>query len=250
MTWELLTEALPFLAIGFVAQLFDGALGMGFGVISYTVLIALGFPKIEASAAINGAKIFTGAVSGGAHMYYRNIDWVLFKRLALAGVVGGGIGAYLLIALPHDWVGPVVNGYLILIGLVIVWRAGHPAPANATPARAMAVGGVGGTLEALSGVWGPLVTSHLVAMGLRPRFVVGSVSLAEFVVAVAVFIMLVGQVSLDEIGPTVIGLVAGALLAAPIAAKLARDLPPRWMMIGVGVLVIGTSLYRLGRDLL
>ena len=81
-----------FCAIGFIAQMFDGVLGMGFGVVSSTVLTIVGFPRAVVSAAVNGAKIFTGIASGLSHAWYRNVDWRLFLMLGIAGLVGGIFG--------------------------------------------------------------------------------------------------------------------------------------------------------------
>lgn len=239
---------LIYIAIGFVAQLFDGALGMGFGVISYTVLTALGYPREVVSASVNGAKIFTGAASGAAHMWYRNIDWRLFGLLAAAGAIGGAIGVGLLLLAPGSWIGLLINLYLVLVGVLIIRRAFRPAAPRTLPARNAGIGLAGGVLEALAGVWGPLVTSNLVVAGTSPRYVIGSVSLAETVVAVVVFTLLIGHVGMEQLAGTVVGLAVGAVVAAPIAARFVREVSPRWLMLGVGGLVIATSLFRLARS--
>ena len=243
MDWSLLL----FAGIGFVAQLFDGAIGMGFGLISYTVLTGMGYPKAVVSASVNGAKMFTGAIAGFAHIRQQNVDWPMLWLLAAGGVAGAVVGALALINLPHDWLTPVINGYLVIVGIIILWRSGHAMPHVTTPVRTAGVGVAGGVLEALSGVWGPLVTSNLVAMGSIPRYVVGSVTVAEAIVAVAVFTMLVGHVGVENLSRAVLGLLLGAILAAPLAARLTRQIPKRLLMIAVGLLVIATSGFRLIR---
>ena len=45
-----LLDVLPFIAVGFAAQMIDGALGMAFGVISTTLLVSIGVPPAAASA--------------------------------------------------------------------------------------------------------------------------------------------------------------------------------------------------------
>jgi uncharacterized protein len=235
----------PYVVIGFLAQMFDGTLGMGFGVISYTVLTAMGYPKEVVSASVNGAKMFTGSLSSLAHLYHRNIDWRMFGLLALGGVIGAVLGALALVKLPHDWMNPVIYSYLMLVGVIILWRAYHAVHSHGGPAKVIGIGGAGGVLEALSGVWGPLVTSNLVAIGLTPRFVVGSVTVAETVVAVTVFVILVGSLGWDVVTHSVFGLMIGAAMAAPIAARFTRTLPKRTLMVAVGLLVLLTSSYRL-----
>ena len=59
-----LAHLLPFIAIGFAAQLVDGALGMAFGVITNTLLVAvLGVPPAQASQRVHIVECFTTATS-------------------------------------------------------------------------------------------------------------------------------------------------------------------------------------------
>ncbi len=238
-----------FFAIGLLAQLFDGALGMGFGVISSTTLTALGYPRAAVSGAVNGAKIFTGLASGASHIYYRNIDWKLFAQLVVGGLLGALPGALLVARSNGLWISLLISSYLILVGIFIVHKARQPHKLLTTTRRSIGVGVAGGFLEAVSGVWGPLVTSSMVALGSTPRTVVGTANLAEFVIAVFVFAILVHHIELATIGYSVIALALGALVAAPIAAKLSTEIPRRALMMGVGLLVILTSSIRIARDL-
>jgi uncharacterized protein len=238
-----------FLAIGFIAQVFDGALGMGFGVISSTTLTALGYPRAAVSGAVNGAKIFTGLSSGIAHIYYRNIDWKLFGLLVAGGLIGALPGAFLIAKQTGAMMSLVISGYLILVGIFIIRKAHEPHKQMTTAPRSFGIGVAGGFLEAVSGVWGPLVTSSMVALGSTPRTVVGTVNLAEFVVAIFVFAILVHHIELATIGYSVIALALGALVAAPFAAKMTTTIPRRTLMMGVGILVILTSVIRMARDL-
>ena len=94
--WPTRRVLLPFILIGFAAQLVDGALGMAFGQISSTLLISIGVPPAAASAGVHTAETFTTAVSGISHVAHRNVDWRLFFRLVIPGVIGGVLGAYVL----------------------------------------------------------------------------------------------------------------------------------------------------------
>lgn len=234
-----------FVAIGFVAQLFDGALGMGFGVISYTVLSSVGIPHTVVSASVNGAKIFTGAVSGASHIRHKNIDWRMFSLLAGCGAVGGILGVFMLTQVPAEIIRPIIAAYLTLVGFYVIIRAYRANPAEVSTQRTAIIGGAGGFLEATAGVWGPLVTSNLIASGSKPRYAVGSGNLAEFVVAFAVATMLLAHIGLESFSKAVIGLLVGAAVSAPIAARFARQLPARTLTVGVGLMVIITSIYRL-----
>jgi uncharacterized membrane protein YfcA len=238
-----------FVAIGFVAQLCDGAIGMGFGVISSTVLAAIGLPREIASASVNGAKLLTGAASGTAHVLLRNVDWRMLAVLASAGALGGIAGSLLLARHAGPVLGVLVSVYLIGVGVLILRRAFETSSGNVGRARIGGVGLAGGFLEAMSGVWGPLVTSKLVAFGAQPRYAVGTGSIAETFVAGVVFAVLVSHLGFAQLSSAMLGLIGGALLAVPLAALVARELPRRPLMIAVGVMVMVLSVIRLARDL-
>jgi uncharacterized membrane protein YfcA len=237
-----------FVVLGFVAQLCDGALGMGFGAISAAALTALGLPREVASASVNGAKLLTGTASGAAHLWHRNVSGVLLAKLAAAGVLGGLVGATVLARYSHWLVDALASTCLLLIGLYIVLRAFWAQGEHRPPRHVPLVGTAGGITEALAGVWGPLVTSSLVALGVHPRFAVGTSSVAETFVAAAVFVTLVNHLGFATLSTSVLGLLAGALLAAPLAARLIREIPRRPLMLAVGLLVIALSVVRLLRD--
>ena len=242
-------ETWLFAAVGFLAQVFDGALGMGFGAISSAVLAAVGVPREVASASVNGAKLFTGTASGLSHVWMRNVDGRMLVVLSIAGILGGSLGATLLTRSLARWIGIAISCYLLAAGAFIVWRALHTLPNRASSRAQGGVGFAGGLLEATSGVWGPLVTSNLVALGANPRHVVGTGAVAETFVAATVFGLLVSHVGLARLSGIALGLLCGAMIAAPYAALLARRVSVRPFTIAVGVLVMATSLLRLARDL-
>src|SRR2546423_13664461 len=90
----MLTEYVLLGAIGFLAQLVDGALGMAFGVISTTAMLSMGVPPAQASAIVHTAEIFTTAASAGSHIWHRNVDWRLGLPLRVAGGLGAVLGAW------------------------------------------------------------------------------------------------------------------------------------------------------------
>ena len=115
-------DLLPFILIGFAAQLVDGALGMAFGVISNTLLLSLGMRPSVASATVHTVESFTTAVSGISHLLHRNVDGWLFVRIVVPGIIGGITGAYLLTQVSAEVARPVVLTYLTGIGLYLLWR--------------------------------------------------------------------------------------------------------------------------------
>jgi uncharacterized protein len=230
-------------AVGFVAQLIDGALGMAFGLISTTFMLAAGLPPAHASAVVHTAEIATTAVAGASHVASRNIDRDLFLRLAIAGVAGGVLGAYILSNIEGKAIRPLVGAYLLVMGVLILMRAARALPLeDARPGYAPPLGLVGGFLDAVGGGgWGPLVTSTLIGSGQAPRKVIGSVSLAEFFVATAIagtFLAELGTMHLQH----VLALGVGGILAAPFAGLVVKRARPRLLLFAVGLLVTGLAV--------
>jgi len=245
------TALLPFILIGFAAQLVDGALGMAFGVICNTLLVAvLGVPPATASARIHVVEIFTTGASGLSHLFHRNIDWPLFWRLLIPGVVGGVLGAYVLTSLHADVVKPFVLGYLVLIGIWLLVRGLLYPPKIHKPKVVAPLAVVGGFLDAAGGGgWGPVVTSNLLVQGGEPRKVVGTVNSVEFFLAVAVSAAFIWHLGFEQIlGPT-LGLIIGGVAAAPLGAMMAKRFSPKLMLVMVGIVLISTSAFGLYRAL-
>ena len=235
------SEILLFAGIGFLAQMIDGALGMAFGVIASSSLIAFGAPPAIASAAVHAAEVVTTGISGASHIWHRNVDRGLFLRLVITGVLGGVAGAYILTDLPEEIVKPIVTIYLSAMAIVIFLRVAKKLPRK-FPLPIPAVGGAGGFLDAIGGGgWGPLVASTLIATGDEPRRTIGSVNLAEFFVTVAVSVTFFTQLDLATYGKVVIGLIIGGGIAAPLAGYLIKIIPPRAALVLVGVVVAALS---------
>jgi uncharacterized membrane protein YfcA len=246
-----LSALLPFILIGFAAQLVDGALGMAFGVICNTLLVAvLGVPPATASARIHVVEIFTTGASGLSHLFHRNIDWPLFWRLLIPGVIGGVLGAYVLTSLHADIVKPFVLAYLVAIGIWLLVRGLLYPPKISKPKVVAPLAVVGGFLDAAGGGgWGPVVTSNLLVQGGEPRKIVGTVNSVEFFLAVSVSIAFIWHLGFEEIlGPT-LGLIIGGVAAAPLGAYMAKRFSPKVMLVLVGIVLTATSAFGLYRAL-
>lgn len=236
-------DVLLFVAVGFVAQMIDGAIGMAYGVTSTSVMLSLGIPPATASACVHAAETFTTAASGAAHWRLGNVDRKLLFRLALPGMIGGAIGAYLLTELPGDKIKPFINGYLLLVGVLIMWKALTSRSASGPPPAGVApLGFVGGLLDSIGGGgWGPIVTSTLIGQGTTPRYAIGSVNLAEFFVTFTISATFVFTIGL-ELWPIIAGLIIGGIVAAPFAALAAKHMPDTALMVIVGCVVVILSL--------
>jgi len=246
---------LLFLMVGVLAQAVDGALGMAYGVISSSVLLAFGVPPATASASVHAAEVFTTAASAGSHAWHRNVEWRLFLPLAIAGVIGGVLGAYVLTGIDGAIIKPFIIGYLALIGVWILWRAGHDVPHRHLPAWIAApLGVVGGFLDAVGGGgWGPTVSSTMVGAGHDPRKAIGTVNTAEFFLTVAIsatFVWALVTGHWEEAGAlenhfaAVAGLVVGGLIAAPFAGLIVKKVPRKVLAYAVGFLLLFLAAFQ------
>jgi uncharacterized membrane protein YfcA len=242
------TDFALLLAIGFVAQLIDGALGMAYGVVSNSAMLAMGLPPAQASALVHTAEVFTTGASAASHIYHRNVDWRLVARLGIAGVLGAVLGAWILSNIDVGAARRFVYAYLLIMGLYILIKSMQIAPKRDRPARWIApLGFVGGFLDASGGGgWGPMVTSTLIGSGHAPRQTVGSVNATEFFVTAAAattFFAELGASHLHYLVP----LVLGGVLAAPLGGWVIKHVPARTLMIAVGALIVTLSLVQLLR---
>lgn len=246
-----LIDLLPFIAIGFAAQLVDGALGMAFGVISTTLLLSMGVPPAAASAGVHTVETFTTGVSGISHAIHRNVNWRLFARIAIPGMIGGALGAYVLTQIHAELARPVVMAYLTFIGLFLVWRGLRPYPPRHKPPKVVEpLGVVGGFLDAAGGGgWGPVVTGNLLVQGSEPRRTIGSVNTAEFFVTATISATFITQLGWAAFTVATVGLLIGGVIAAPLGAVVAKRVRPKLLLLLVGVLLTCTSLYGIYRAL-
>ena len=243
-------ELLPFILIGFSAQLVDGALGMAFGVISNTLLLSVGIAPQQASASVHTAESFTTCVSGISHVLHRNVDWWLFVRIVVPGVIGGVTGAYLLTQVSAEVARPLVLIYLVAIGLYLLWRGVMHRHVEKRPKVIAPLGLVGGFLDAAGGGgWGPIVTSNLLIQGATPRKVIGTVNTAEFFLTVTISATFILALGWEAFTRHTIGLLIGGIAAAPLGGYIAKRVPADGLLVMVGIVLTLTSAYGFWRAL-
>ena len=241
---------LPFVLIGFAAQLVDGALGMAYGQISSTLLISLGVPPRLASAGVHTAETFTTAVSAVSHVAHRNVDWWLFFKIVIPGVIGGVLGAYVLTEAPADIAKPVVLIYLTALGLYLFYRGVMHRHTERQPKIISPLGLIGGFLDAAGGGgWGAIVTSNLLVQGSNPRKTIGTVNTAEFFLTVTISATFLATLGWEAFTVATAGLLIGGVIAAPFGAWIAKRVNPDTLLTFVGALVTLTSGYGLFRAL-
>lgn len=244
---------------GFVASLIDGALGMGFGPTSSSILLGTGMAPAGVSTTVNLAKVATGITAAIAHWRFDNIDRRLVRRLALPGSGGALVGVTVLATVDGDQLKPILSALLIVMAARIVWRFSRPLPVRQAADLASradydergtaAVAVAGGVTNGLVGAWGPVVTPFLLHRGLAPRYAIGSVNTAEVAVAVVASGSLLASIGGGgiEVG-TVVAMLAGGVLAAPFAAWVLRFLPARALGVAVGAVLFVTNIRELTRS--
>ena len=236
--------------VGLLAQLIDGSLGMAYGVTSSTLLLAAGIAPASASAAVHFSEIGTSLVSGFSHHKLGNVDWRTVGILAVPGFVGAFAGATFLASLDGDAAKPWVAGILLVLGGYVIWRflvlGGRRPTFKSRPSAAMLapMGLAGGALDAIGGGgWGPVGTTTLLSSGrLEPRKVIGSIDTSEFLVAVGGSLGFLFALAHSDIPwGYAVALLAGGVIAAPIAAWLVKKLAARVLGVAAGGLIVVTN---------
>jgi uncharacterized protein len=235
--------------VGFLAQLVDGSLGMAYGVTSTTLLIGVAaLTPALASTVVHISEVGTTAASGLSHWRFGNVDWSKIFWLAIPGGVGAFFGAVVLVnVLTAEAAEPLVAIFLFLLGGYVLARFAFSRTAEIVqnlpiPRKLLApLGLVAGFLDAAGGGgWGPISTPTLLSSGrMEPRKVVGTVDTSEFIVALCASVGFLISLSFAEVPWGIVGaLLAGGLVAAPIAAWIVRHLNARVLGTAVGGFIL------------
>ncbi len=244
LSWDAIPwiDLAPFIIAGFLAQLVDSGLGMGFGVLANSLLVLLGLPPGVASAVTHRVEGFTSGASGICHALQRNVDWPLFARLVLPGIAGGLLGVWVLTSVSMAVLRPAVLVYLAAVGLYLIWRGPRRPQAYRRMKLVGPLGLVAGFLDASGGGWGPMVTGNLMAQGMTPRMAIGTANAAEFFVSVTVLTAFIARLGLHSFTVAASGLLVGGIVAAPFGALFTRRISPRRLMELTGAILVALSL--------
>lgn len=245
-----------FAFVGTIAQLIDGSLGMGFGLTSSTLLVTLGASAAVASAAVHFAEIGTTLVSGASHWHAENIDKKILLRLAIPGGIGAFLGATFLSFIDLSSSKIFISTILLFLGFLLLYRNVFKKDVQVNVIEIKSTGFLsylgftGGFVDASGGGgWGPIVTSTLISTtSTEPRKVIGTVSVAEFVVAVAASVGFLAQITRIDIDWAIVGgLALGGIIAAPFAARLVAILPAKHLGIIVAIAIITLNAFAIIR---
>lgn len=239
------------LAVGFFAQLVDGALGMAYGATSSTLVLAAGYSPAVASASVHLAELGTTAAAGVSHWRFGNVDWRTVRRIGIPGALGAFVGAVLLSSISSDVATPWMAAILLTLGVYVLFRfaiAGMPRREGRRYVRGRYLAPLGltaGLVDATGGGgWGPVATPALLTSGrMEPRKVVGSVDTSEFVVALAASVGFLAALGNEVFSLQIVGaLLVGGVVAAPIAAWLVQKVTARLLGTLVGGLIVLTNV--------
>lgn len=240
-----------FVAAGFVAQVLDGTIGMAYGICCTSFLLNLGVSPAMASANVHIAEVFTTGVSGISHLKLKNVDKKLFFRILIPGVIGATLGAFLLSKiLDGDKVKPFIAAYLLVLGVVILFKAFKRPVFKEEVKSVIPLGFFGGLLDSVGGGgWGSIVTANLIRQGKTPQMTIGTVNTAEFFIAfvsAGVFFYFLGI----KAWMVLFGLILGGIFAAPFGAILVRMIKPKVLMLIVAFVIILTSAFTIYTSIL
>ncbi|MFV0604798.1 MAG: TSUP family transporter, partial [Niabella sp.] len=242
------------LLAGFLAEIVAGSMGMGYGVICTTTLLMMNIPPPVVSASIHSAESFTTAAGSISHWKLGNINKKLIKALALPAVIGAVIGALALSYFGEHYAKitkPFIAAYTLYLGITILKNAFKTKEKKIKRKKTniTTLGLVGGFIDSFGGGgWGPLVTGTFIKNGRTPRYVIGSSTVAKFILTVTSAITFIFTIGIHHWN-IVAGLLIGGIITAPFSAMLTSRLPVKKMFAIVGTLVIIMSLITIYRGI-
>lgn len=235
------------LLVGFVAEIVAGSMGMGYGVICTTILLLLNIPAPVISASIHSAESFTTAAGSLSHYKVGNVNKKLTRLLAVPAILGAVAGAIFLTYAGEKYaniIKPIIAIYSMYLGIRILQNAFTRKKISSFKKKinVPALGFIGGLIDSFGGGgWGPLVTGTFIKNGRTPRYVIGSSTVAKFILTVASAVTFIFTIGIHHWN-IVAGLLIGGIITAPFSAMITAKLPTRKMFILVGIVVIVMSL--------
>ena len=257
-----LIELFFYFVSGFMAQLIDGSIGMGYGVVCTLFLMSGGCGPALASGIAHVSEVATTAVSGASHLKLGNVRRDIVLPLVISGVIGGTIGAAICVFLSAE--SPIIFTILVSLllenmGVLVLHRflvrkrepstdssyasqRKNTSEDSVKPQWLSFLGLFASFTDAIGGGgWGPIATPAIILEGVEPRKVVGSINLTEFFVTIvqaATFVILLPTMRWDA----AIALLIGGIIAAPFAALICKKLPVRSLgsLIGITLIILST----------
>lgn len=207
------------------------AIAGGGSFVTLPVLIATGMPSISANATSTVALVPSALASAYAYRHdFENFEGVSFRAMAILSIVGGALGALLLMVTPQK-VFDVLVPFLLLFG-TLVFAFGRQVGAalrsrlHITPrvllANQLVLGLYGGYFGGAVGImmmatWSLLTTAHLSAMQASRNLLNSAMNATA-----AVLFIFGGLIYWRQM----LILLAGAIIGGYFAARFARRIDP------------------------
>jgi uncharacterized membrane protein YfcA len=266
------------LIAGLTGGFLDAMAGAGFGAVSASLLAAGGAGASTAVVSVNLAKVASGLSGAVAHIRLRNVKLRWVVTIAASGVAGALTGGTVAGRLDETALRTVMHSFLLAAGVlmgVLAWRQARlKAPASVSggaievarrPEEAgtwarlcerhsqtalwVGIGFAAGFANTVAGAFGPVVMCGLLfSRRVHPRYVVGSVTVAEIVVALTGIVSLAVLFGDAAISPRIVlPLAIGGVVAAPVGALMARRMPARVTGMVISGVLIGVNVLALVR---
>lgn len=236
---------LPYLALGSIAGLMAGLLGVGGGLVIVPSLIFMfskqGFsPEVLTHMAIGTSLatiVFTSLGSIRTHNRHEAVCWNLFFTLGIGIVIGAMVGAFVADLLHGRMLQMLIGCFAILVsiqmGLSLKPRASRDLPGSGTMVSS---GVVIGSVSSVFGIGGGSLTVPLLVFFNVPiRQAVGTSAACGLPIAMAgalgFMLMGLGEKALPSMStgyiywPAFFGIIMASVIFAQLGARLAHKIP-------------------------
>ena len=235
-----------------LAALFLAGVGAGIvsvlvslaSLVSYPALLAVGLPPVAANVTNTVSLIFVGLGAGLGSRRELMGQGPMIARLAVAGVLGGAVGAVLLLVLPErafELVAPLLiagASVLVLVQPRLRERAGM-RPAGMRPATVAAYTGTAvytGYFGAAGGILAFVALATIIDRPFHHVNAAKNVLAAASNGAAAVIFVLLGPVAWAAVLPLAAGMLTGGLIGPSIARRVPAPVL-RLVVAGCGLTV-------------
>ncbi|MDI9347478.1 MAG: sulfite exporter TauE/SafE family protein [Methylacidiphilales bacterium] len=245
-----MNEIMIGLLIGTVAQLSEMIIGLGYGAISSSALLAFGFSPIIVTASVHTAEAVT--LGATTLRYYRAklLEKGLIRRLVIPGIIGTIIGFLVVLFIPTNILKPYICLYLVYLGVSFVVRKTN-APSDSVEPRSnqlASIALVGGFFDTVGGGgWGPIVTGNLLRLGYQAKRAIVASVCSKWIISFQ-SALLFSIVTISQSINIIIGLTISGVALSYFAPRLSGLIKNHGLLIKfVGLFVIIVNLYTLNK---